>query len=119
MASVTHRHLVAALQDELQGRTLEHPVVLDAGCGDGVMLQLIGETVNAKLCGFDSPIYGLQAKTTIGALAPAADIRYTCQDGSWPFEDESVDVVVSNQVVEHVFDFALYCRENARVLRPG
>jgi SAM-dependent methyltransferase len=40
-------------------------------------------------------------------------------DGSVPVEDESVDVVLSTQVLEHVTSPALYLAECRRVLRPG
>ena len=48
-----------------------------------------------------------------------AEIRATNPDGSWPFGDAEFDIVVSNQVGEHVVDLETFCAENARVLRPG
>jgi SAM-dependent methyltransferase len=40
-------------------------------------------------------------------------------DGTVPVDDESVDVVLSTQVLEHVIDPGLYLSECRRVLRPG
>jgi SAM-dependent methyltransferase len=40
-------------------------------------------------------------------------------DGTVPLEDESVDAVLSTQVLEHVADPAVYLAECFRVLRPG
>jgi SAM-dependent methyltransferase len=40
-------------------------------------------------------------------------------DGTVPVEDESVDIVLSTQVLEHVADPALYLSECRRVLRPN
>jgi len=40
-------------------------------------------------------------------------------DSQLPFADESFDLVVSEQVLEHVFDLESTFREQARVLRPG
>ena len=40
-------------------------------------------------------------------------------DGSLPLADESVDAVLSTQVLEHVRDPGLYLAECCRVLRPG
>jgi SAM-dependent methyltransferase len=40
-------------------------------------------------------------------------------DGTVPVDGESVDAVLSTQVLEHVADPALYLRECTRVLRPG
>lgn len=107
------------LIDELADRELVKPVVLDAGCGDGRLLDAIKQSIDADLCGFDSADYGLQDAGFIGSQVVGADIRRTLADGSWPFDDESVDVVVSHQVIEHVFDFTQFCAENERVLRPG
>jgi SAM-dependent methyltransferase len=116
---VGHRHIRDVLIDELAARNLVKPVVLDAGCGDGMLLDVIGQAIDVKLCGFDSAEYGLQAADFIGSRLADADIRHTLADGSWPFEDESVDIVVSHQVIEHVFDFTQFCAESERVLRPG
>jgi Methyltransferase domain len=45
---------------------------------------------------------------------------YTCQDVEAPtFPDASFDVVVSQDVFEHVFNWAAGMRSIARVLRPG
>jgi 2-polyprenyl-3-methyl-5-hydroxy-6-metoxy-1,4-benzoquinol methylase len=35
----------------------------------------------------------------------------------WPYADKSVDVIISNQVLEHLFDPALFFREVARCLK--
>jgi SAM-dependent methyltransferase len=40
-------------------------------------------------------------------------------DGTLPVESDSVDAVLSTQVLEHVADPALYLSECRRVLRPG
>ena len=100
----------------LTGTTLS---VLDAGCGDGRLLRYLGKSIDARLCGFDSAEYGLQTAESIGSEVPDADIRQTLPDGSWPFEAESADIVISHQVLEHVFNFEQFCAENYRVLKPG
>jgi SAM-dependent methyltransferase len=112
--------MVGVLQRECQARGLDKPAVLDAGCGDGRLLALIGGAMPSERSGFDSADYGLQTSEVVGSLAgDDADIRTTNPDGSWPFHDEAFDVVVSNQVCEHVADFETFCAEHARVLKPG
>jgi SAM-dependent methyltransferase len=37
----------------------------------------------------------------------------------WPYEDESFDVICSNQVIEHVVDTDMFVHESFRCLRPG
>lgn len=78
--------------------------VLDYGCSDMQYRDLFGEGI--ELVGADLPGNEL-ATIEIGA------------DGRLPLEDDSFDVVLSTQVLEHVEDPALYLAECERVLRPG
>jgi len=78
--------------------------VLDYGCADVPYRRFFPADVDylaADLPG--NPHAGLE-------IAP---------DGTVPVEDESVDAVVSTQVLEHVTDPGLYLAECRRVLRPG
>ena len=50
---------------------------MDAGCGDGRLLDVIGQSIDANLCGFDSAEYGLQTTDFIGSQMVGADIRRT------------------------------------------
>jgi SAM-dependent methyltransferase len=80
------------------------PRILDYGCADVPYRHLFpagAEYLAADLPG--NPYATLE-------IAP---------DGSAPVPDESVDIVVSTQVLEHVVDPGLYLRECHRVLRPG
>lgn len=119
MSGLAHRHLAGIVQGEARARDLRAPTVLDAGCGDGAFLALLARTLPGVFSGFDSPDYGLQTQEKLGSLADDADIRITNPDGSWPFPDATFDMVVSNQVGEHVADLTTFCAEHARVLRPG
>jgi SAM-dependent methyltransferase len=49
---------------------------------------------------------------------PRADVEIR-PDGTLPVDDDTVDLVLSTQVLEHVDDPALYLSECIRVLRPG
>jgi len=78
--------------------------VLDYGCADSPYRADLPEKIN--YVGADLP-GNLQAD--IGLRA----------NGSVPLDDNSVDLVLSTQVLEHVDDPDLYLSESFRVLRPG
>jgi SAM-dependent methyltransferase len=78
--------------------------VLDFGCADQPYRRLFAPS--AEYVGADLPGNSL-ATVEIAA------------DGTVPLDDESFDVVLSTQVLEHVADPATYLAECFRVLRPG
>lgn len=116
--SRTHRQILQVLSHELPKRAPE-PSILDVGCGDGTLISRVAEQFSCHAAGFDSDQYGLQHEATVGKQAgTSVDIRATLPDGSWPFDNDSMDVVLSNQVLEHVVDIEQFCAEARRVSRP-
>lgn len=104
-------------------RDLDIPItestkVLDLGCGAGGMVQ---EARNKGLqfygCGFalrDDDYAANQALIENGFLRTIKEEPYTL-----PFDDGFFDVVISDQVFEHVMDYPTTLRETQRVLKPG
>lgn len=109
-SSRIHHHLVS-LRQALEAAIGEHvashgsPVVLDYGCGEAPYRRLF-EGLGARYLGFD----------LAGNAAADGVIAAT---GHLEREPESVDAVLSSQVLEHVPDPDLYLSESYRVLRPG
>lgn len=91
------------LLDWLSAQTWQGLEVLDVGCGDRPYGELLAAT--AKVVGFDVP------------GNPHADLHGSIE--ALPVEDESFDVVLCLQVLEHVPDPAAAVRELRRVVRPG
>jgi len=99
--------------------------VLDAGCGGGLVSNAL-----AQLPGYDT-IEGIDlskealtyARTTAAAAAGAGKgVQPRFQNGTLytlPFAEQTFDVVVVSDVLEHLLDLPRAVREAFRVLRPG
>jgi dolichol-phosphate mannosyltransferase len=88
--------------------TKRNASVLDIGCGSSRIILDLPEAVGMDV---------LQPK--LRWLQPRHDklVRASCF--SLPFKDESFDVVINSEVIEHVPDDPVIMEEMWRVLRPG
>ncbi len=91
---------------------LEGARILDIGCGLGVYVRKFRE-FSDRVCGIDIDAKRLRegAKTTPGLMLAVGE--------NLPFPDNSFDVVVLNEVIEHVRDDRETMGEAFRVIRPG
>ena len=91
----------------------------DIGAGEGFFSQLLGEHLRAKS--------GLQPRDVITACDifpeyfryPAVQCEKISSDGRLPYDDASIDIACSLEVVEHVEDQFAFARELHRILKPG
>ena len=65
--------------------------------------------------GYDVDDFNLQSVE----LRNTDRVRIIADTDPWPYEDGSIDVVISNQVLEHVRDHDFFFENHARVLREG
>ncbi|MGK2959484.1 MAG: class I SAM-dependent methyltransferase [Acidimicrobiales bacterium] len=94
-------------------RSFDGAVVCDIGCWDGeTFLQYAPP--GAALIGLERNEAAVAVACKNGISAIPANIEET-----WPLEDQSVDVITSNQVIEHVTDTDHFVKETFRVLRSG
>jgi SAM-dependent methyltransferase len=94
-------------------------VVLDVGCGRGSMADEANDRIFHDLRGTGRRVIGIDVDP-VGAENPLLDeFRLIDDSGRWPVEDASVDLAVSDFVLEHVDDPEAFVRELTRTLRPG
>jgi len=90
----------------------ENARVLEDGCGIGVYVR--------ELRRFTPHVYGLDYEFERVAEGARTLDKLICAAGEHlPYPDQSFDVIVSNEVIEHVRDDRAVVGEIARALRPG
>jgi SAM-dependent methyltransferase len=93
--------------------------VADIGAGEGFFSQLLGQYVENKL--------GLEPSEIVSACDifpeyfryPDVPCLTISRDGRLPYDDDSIDVACTLEVVEHVEDQFEFARELYRILKPG
>lgn len=101
---------------EFLRRVVENPVVVDIGAGSGTDLRIAGEMcAGAKLHAIECYPPNVAALSAQGIAVHARDIERE----TLPFREESVDVVIANQVLEHTKEIFWIFHEVSRVLKVG
>ena len=117
-----HRHEMRydLLGDEVRRHLPRGGRVLDVGCGSALVADRIAD-LDATYIGVD---YGGHHSVYAAQRLEKAEYRLRsaigrCDGERLPFDDESFDVVVMSEVIEHLMQPELATWEIARVLRPG
>jgi SAM-dependent methyltransferase len=98
--------MLEAAGDRIQGRALVD------GCGIGLYLE--------RLAGLGGAAFGLDIELDRVQEARGRGLAVICAAGEkLPFQDASLDFVLSHEVIEHVADDRQAAMEMVRVLRPG
>lgn len=91
------------------------PQLLDVGCWDGETTQRYAARCGAEAYGVE--VFAQQAAQARARGVDVASLDLETQPLPWP--DASMDIVVANQVLEHLKNVWLPMGEMHRVLRPG
>jgi SAM-dependent methyltransferase len=99
----------------------EDGVVADVGCGRGAHRDdpIAWRRELRVLRGRAKQVVGIDMDPTAAENPFVDEFRQMEAEGRFPLEDESIDLVVSDFVVEHVRNPDLFFAECQRVLRPG
>ena len=92
--------------------------VLDYGCGGGEVVQA-GRESGYDMYGVDVFYGGSNANENIRRLGYLGTIVREIKHGVIDFPDGYFDIIVNNQVLEHVEDIDMVVGEMDRVLKPG
>ncbi|HWQ52903.1 MAG TPA: class I SAM-dependent methyltransferase [Bryobacteraceae bacterium] len=99
-------------------RARPHAAILDFGCGAGRLVRA-GLDAGLAISGADVYYGGSKARADAEASGLMGGAIREIHDSRLPFPDASFDLVVNNQVMEHVEDLDAVLREIHRVLRSG
>ncbi|MER5860953.1 methyltransferase domain-containing protein [Streptomyces sp900105245] len=91
--------------------------VLDLGCGDGLLLELLAREEGRRLAGLDLSPQSLALARRRPALSGAALAKGRAQ--TLPFADDSFDACVSHMALMLMGEIEQVAAEVARVLSPG
>ncbi len=98
----------------------ESMIVLDAGCGRGAFSERSVPTKRnlRTLKGKVAKVIGIDVDSA-AAVNPTLDEFRLIEGDRWPVEDDSIDLIVCDNVLEHVADYESFFSELRRVLRDG
>jgi ubiquinone/menaquinone biosynthesis C-methylase UbiE len=95
--------------------------ILEIACGRGGFSRLLGSR-DASVCGadFSASAVAIAKEKLLGHPTLADRVTYVQADAqNMPFEENSFDIVVSCETIEHVPDPRAAVREMYRVCKPG
>lgn len=94
--------------------TNHNAVMLDCGCNDGSFTIKVAERIGAK------QIYGIEISNA-SIKAESHGIKTTSADLNkvLPYNDNMFDVIIANQLIEHLSNTDGFAQEIKRTLKPG
>ena len=97
--------------------------VLDFGCGTGLVSRTIGPLLRAgdelTCCDLSRGILEVCQKNLESLPIPCRTNFLHASGGRIPVADSSLDAIVVNAVLHHLFDLAAFASDCARALRPS
>lgn len=116
LCETVHHALHATITAALSRHAARDGVLLDVGCWDGGHTVAYGEACRVK------QLFGVEVCEDQAQAAERLNIqvaRCNLEQPRLPWPDASMDVVVCNQVLEHLKNIFAVMDEIARVIKPG
>lgn len=138
LISITHEHLLSVVHAELGKISTQSTIrLLDAGCGSGQLIAYLAESLpplhpacSIEIYGYDVSNHGVQSQgffdEAVNFLAERHPhikwqerLKLIHLNDAWPFPSEFFDIIISNQVLEHINNHDLFFAELHRTLKSG
>lgn len=135
-SSITHQHLLSVINTLLDKKQYGSVVrILDVGCGDGKLiayllksLPILRPDLQFWIGGLDVEDEHVQeanyAQNTVKLLNKefpsiewASQVSFISSTDLWPIDSDSLDFIISNQVLEHVRNHEFLLRQTKRCLK--
>ena len=116
LCTTIHRALHATITRALNRHAKPDGALLDVGCWDGGHTVEYGEVCRARW------LFGVEVCEEKACSAEKKSItvaRCNLEQPSFPWPDASMDIVVCNQVLEHLKNIFAVMDEISRVMKPG
>jgi SAM-dependent methyltransferase len=104
--------------DWVNKNSMQDAMTLDYGCGSGGLVHLL-RAAGFESRGCDVFFEGGDYSSQVTSDLMAGGIIKRMDSDRIPFEDASFDLIINNQVMEHVANIDLVLSEINRVLKPG
>lgn len=88
--------------------------VLDAGCGVGLLGSILKERYKLNVYGIDKSKEAIKKASASGIFARNSNVEKI-----WPYKSNNFDMVISQQVIEHLINPDFFIEEAKRVLKKG
>lgn len=109
------RHLISKYSAQALTGVM-NPQVLDVGAGSGTDLELVrGGSPTASLHAIESYPPNVEKLRQMNCQVHPLNLEVD----RFPFENESLDLVIANQVLEHTKEIFWICHEVSRTLKVG
>jgi SAM-dependent methyltransferase len=106
---LNHRNIFSLLEKN------QNAFFLDLGCDDGKSTLKIAETIDTKnIYGVDIVDERIELAKENGVIVKKFDLNY-----KFEFDDNYFDVIVADQIIEHLYNLDNFISEIYRILRPS
>ena len=112
-----YRQVEQKNREVILGMAEENPraKLLDCGCSDGEFTNKLADKIGSRA------VYGIEFVEEVAKRAEEKGITvyHSNLDKDFPIESDTFDVVMANQIIEHLYNSDLLVKEIYRVLKNG